>query len=485
MIKLSKLNLQQRFNVVIFSVISISAALIVLIILMVLDRYSTDYSSRLWQGHTMIFAESIKYSVIIDSQAMSKDVVSHFRSDPNIIKVAAYNNKNELFVTSNTDTIQCKTNEDFTITKVSKEYDKWCFYVPMMQDNVFVGHGELVVSTLEYRRLIKISVLIAAVTVAVFSLIIYIVIRNYSSVFLKTLSQIIVTLNSFAQGNKSQRIELVGPPDIESTGTALNRLLDQIDKNEKILEDTVLNRTKELSIALRQSQSANKYKNQIMAIVSHEMKTPLHVIMQNTELAQELIGEANKVGECTDRLNKVLKRAQELNVMISNMLLHGKLNADKHVVNKNKFNINDLVTVCIHHTDPILIRNRNELVVAGEEINICTDKEILQHIVENLMSNACKFTTDGLITIRWFLKSMSLVISIEDTGCGVPEEFHQKIFDEFWQVDMSMTRKVGGHGLGLAITMQFVNLLNGQITVKSNTDNVGSVFTVIIPVEVA
>jgi len=98
----------------------------------------------------------------------------------------------------------------------------------------------------------------------------------------------------------------------------------------------------------------------------------------------------------------------------------------------------------------------------------------------NLLSNACKFTVDGEITLDWWLDESGLTLQVADTGCGIPKEFHTKIFDSFWQVDMSMSRKYGGTGLGLTVTKQFVELLGGDISVAS-CEGKGTVFMVKTP----
>ena len=84
---------------------------------------------------------------------------------------------------------------------------------------------------------------------------------------------------------------------------------------------------------------------------------------------------------------------------------------------------------------------------------------------------------DGEITLNWWLKDSQFVLEVSDNGCGIAEQFQDKIFESFWQVDMSMGRKFGGTGLGLTVAKQFVDLLGGQILLKS-TKGKGSVFTV-------
>lgn len=129
---------------------------------------------------------------------------------------------------------------------------------------------------------------------------------------------------------------------------------------------------------------------------------------------------------------------------------------------------------------PALTGNRNRLSLAGEPRRITIDAEVLRHIVDNLLSNACKFTVDGDIQLSWRHENATTIIQVRDSGCGIPPDYHQSIFEPFWQADMSLTREHGGHGLGLSITKRFIELLGGTISVFSDP-GAGALFTVKIP----
>jgi signal transduction histidine kinase len=142
--------------------------------------------------------------------------------------------------------------------------------------------------------------------------------------------------------------------------------------------------------------------------------------------------------------------------------------------------VKPLMQVCADKVAPLQARNRNRLTLSGQDVSVVADAEVLMHIINNLLSNACKFTLEGDITLSWWLEPALLVIQVGDTGCGIPDEFRARIFDAFWQVDMSLSRKYGGYGLGLAIVRQFVQQLGGDITVETNVVK-GTLFTVKIP----
>jgi len=176
-----------------------------------------------------------------------------------------------------------------------------------------------------------------------------------------------------------------------------------------------------------------------------------------------------------------LLRANELKDNIDNILLQSRLEANKFNLSISMVAVKPLMQECAEKIKLSHNRNRNRLELAGPDISIRCDGEVLRHIVNNLLSNACKFTQEGDIQLNWRQERDDLVIQISDTGCGICDENHSRIFDAFWQEDMSLSRKFGGHGLGLAIVQQFVQRLSGTITVTSNAGT-GTTFTVRIPV---
>ena len=114
------------------------------------------------------------------------------------------------------------------------------------------------------------------------------------------------------------------------------------------------------------------------------------------------------------------------------------------------------------------------------DARLSTDAGKLRQILLNLLSNAVKFTDQGEITVRAQLKGEAAEISISDTGIGIADENLQRIFDPFWQVEQSATRRAGGTGLGLSVSRSLARLLSGDVSVESKLGT-GSTFTVILP----
>jgi signal transduction histidine kinase len=119
----------------------------------------------------------------------------------------------------------------------------------------------------------------------------------------------------------------------------------------------------------------------------------------------------------------------------------------------------------------------------NDPIELVTDPRKIRQILVNLLGNAVKFTEKGQITVSAAVEGNKLVMRVSDTGIGIPAEFHEKIFDPFWQVDHGKTRAVGGTGLGLAVTRELASIMGGIVSVESRVGE-GSTFTVSLPLNV-
>jgi signal transduction histidine kinase len=478
----NRLNLQQLFNWEIFITIFLAACLLIGLLYEIMSTYSNDYTNKHWQENANTFADSALYSVIIGSTSQSEAVVHNFAANNNVLKASIYNNQNVLLASFGSN--EACNSADTTHADLRNAFfldtqDFWCFYSPINQDN-YLGHVEIIISKAEYKTVMRHLLIWSMVVILLFSVFIFFIVRHLSRFFIASLVEIASVLKKVSQGERGNRVFLSGSAEIDNIRVALNDMLTSIEFNEQLLEKRVTDRTSALKIALDSSETANIYKAQIMSMVSHEMKSPLHAIGGYLQVLAERLPDGPDYVENLALHSKALGRTNDLNYLIDNILLHAKLEADKFDLSFASFAIEPLMNVCVDNVTPLLIRNRNRLKLMGENMLFLSDNEVLRHIINNLLSNACKFTSDGDIAVDWQLKHGSLVIEVSDTGCGIPGEFHGNIFDAWWQVDMSLGRKYGGHGLGLAITKQFIQRLGGDISVTPNLKK-GTVFTVRIP----
>ena len=230
-----------------------------------------------------------------------------------------------------------------------------------------------------------------------------------------------------------------------------------------------------------------KAKEQFLANMSHEIRTPINGIVGMANL----LGQNPSHEERETYLSAIKHSAENLTVIINDILDLAAIESGKLKFEKIAFNLNDLLPSLIS-TFTYQAREKRIAVEyqIDEKLNkiLIGDPVRLNQILINLISNAVKFTHTGSIkvicTVEREPKGVCWVrIEVIDTGVGIPDEKLNTIFESFSQADASVTRKYGGTGLGLTIVKQLVEMQKGNITVKS-TEHVGSIFTVLIPYSV-
>jgi signal transduction histidine kinase len=226
---------------------------------------------------------------------------------------------------------------------------------------------------------------------------------------------------------------------------------------------------------------ANKQKAQFMANVTHELRTPLQGVMGLSDLVAKGI-----YGAVTPRhleaMTSIKGSARRLLALIDDLLLLASDDAGKLELHLEEIDLVDALPTVLATGQWLLadrdLRLTHEL---GALPKITTDRSKLNQIVLNLLANAIKFTPDGgSIVLRARRFGDAIEIEVEDTGIGIPEEELDRIFDEFHQVDGSMSREYGGVGLGLTLVKRLLALLGGTISVTSTVGR-GSTFRVRLP----
>ncbi|SHJ44325.1 Signal transduction histidine kinase [Anaerocolumna jejuensis DSM 15929] len=215
-------------------------------------------------------------------------------------------------------------------------------------------------------------------------------------------------------------------------------------------------------------------KNDFIANVSHEIKTPLSVIqnyaaaLYETDLAEDLK---------KDYIDTIVSSGKNLTTLVTNILKLNKLENQEIVPVTEPFDLCRQLCECIILFDMELEQKNIELKVEIEDrVMIWADAGMLEIVWYNLISNAVKFTEPGgIITLTQTSEEDSVEVSLTDTGCGMAEETMKHIFDKFYQGDTSHSKE--GNGLGLALALRVIELAGGTITVKSKPGK-GTTFTV-------
>lgn len=301
----------------------------------------------------------------------------------------------------------------------------------------------------------------------------------------------------------------VSEENLQSQKEELKVTNEELEERSKALEiqrDAIKRKNKELEIARQEIENkakdialASKYKSEFLANMSHELRTPLNSIIVLSQLLSE-----NKKIHLDD---KELQFAETINSsgndlldLINDILDLSKVESGKIELNIEKLYFPDLQYYVSASFKALMEEKGLQLkfnMKNGKTEFIQTDIQRVQQIIKNLFSNAVKFTEKGSITLNVsfppknykFSKpelnnKNSIIISVSDTGIGIPKDKQDIIFEAFKQADGTTSRKYGGTGLGLSISRNFADLLGGEMKIENNADQ-GSIFSLILPLVIA
>ena len=245
-----------------------------------------------------------------------------------------------------------------------------------------------------------------------------------------------------------------------------------------ILEEEYLGR--EILQSKQEAEEALKVKSEFVANVTHELRTPVNGVLGHVKELTDIETDAAKL-----RTLKVIERCcGDMNKIINNILDFSKLEAGKFVLEPRRFHVRDMLNyVKSNHINKMTEKGLDFFMTVSPEVPefIIGDELRIAQILNNLLSNALKFTSVGKISLEVFKtaqvgKKIELFFLVIDSGIGIDEGDRDKLFQSFSQVDASISRKYGGTGLGLNICKQLVELMGGRIGVESEK-NKGSAFS--------
>ena len=272
---------------------------------------------------------------------------------------------------------------------------------------------------------------------------------------------------------------------LEWDGTKLVKvLLASMDVSQE--KKAEIESHKALKEAYRAAENASHAKTDFLSNMSHDIRTPMNAIVGLTAIAGANIENQDKVVEC---LGKITKASRHLLGLINEVLDMARIESGRMSLAEEDFSLPELVDNLLTLTKPAIDEHHHQLEVHVEHIEheaVCGDSLRIQQVFVNLMSNAIKYTPDGgSITFsikekpNGFSELGCYEFSIEDNGIGMTPEFQKIMFEPFSRADDHRTTKVQGTGLGMAITRNIVNLMNGDIQVES-APNKGTKITVTV-----
>ncbi len=256
------------------------------------------------------------------------------------------------------------------------------------------------------------------------------------------------------------------------------RLFEKTWNAQQELEKKVMERTSELTAALEEVKKINQLKTDFVSSVSHELRTPLTSIKGYAAIL--LTGKLGNIPtEVKERLDKINRHSDELVHMVNDLLDISRIESGKVTMNLTPCDLREVIKKVDDLLSGQLKEREIDLIVNidADASSVLIDRAQIEHVFINLIGNAMKFTpAGGKISILTHKEATMIRVDISDTGCGIPEDAQEAIFEEFFRVDNSINQKVKGTGLGLALVKRIIKAHQGKIWVKSIVGS-GSTFS--------
>ncbi|TAJ15108.1 PAS domain-containing sensor histidine kinase [Marinilabiliaceae bacterium JC017] len=264
----------------------------------------------------------------------------------------------------------------------------------------------------------------------------------------------------------------------------------QIDHFIISLHDITTQRNYELQLikARKEAEKSIKLKNSFLTSITHELRTPLNAIIGFSRIIDQ---QQSKDNDTNHYIQHIESSGLQLLSLIDNLLYFSKLENNEFHITPHLININEFfrsLAPTIHRDQKKFHKENLEIIgewdIALNLKTIFTDPDILRKIFINLLDNALKFTREGFV--KYGCRPYGIqkfMFFVEDTGIGIPKNYQEVIFEKFRQMDQSITRKYAGSGLGLTVTKKMVEILGGDIWVKSE-DGKGASFYFTLPTKI-
>jgi signal transduction histidine kinase len=221
-------------------------------------------------------------------------------------------------------------------------------------------------------------------------------------------------------------------------------------------------------------------KDDLIALVSHELRTPLTSIVGYLELVQE--DEAELKEEHRSHLEVVQRNAHRLLGLVSDLLFAAQVQAGRVTLERDLVSVRELLDEAVAAALPTAANRQIDVTVSADDVvHVIGDKQRLAQVIDNLLSNALKFTPpNGSVAVSMVAREATVLIEVADTGLGISPADQNKLFTRFFRTEAAMRKAIKGTGLGLSIVKAIVEGHGGEITVES-AEGKGATFRIVLP----
>ncbi len=297
------------------------------------------------------------------------------------------------------------------------------------------------------------------------------------------LQKMVLTVPLEIRGEAIGQLSIAGEEKVSPEAVSLAKAI----ATQASIHLETLRLNEELQIRAAELQELDRLKSGFLANMSHELRTPLNSIIGFADvMLMELDGPLTT--HMNNDLKLIQKNGQHLLHLINDVLDMAKIESGRMNLNPEKFRLHDVLDEVNSITSTLASERNTSLFIeedSDQEVEIYADNTRLRQVMINLVNNAIKFTEKGKIAICATKQdSATVLITVKDTGIGIPPEKLEDVFQEFTQVDTSTTRKVGGTGLGLPISRRLITMHGGRLWAESTgVAGEGTTFFVELPIE--
>jgi signal transduction histidine kinase len=292
------------------------------------------------------------------------------------------------------------------------------------------------------------------------------------------LARMTVAAEAMARGDYSHRVSESGEREVARLGASFNRMAKEVEAANKKLLDAAGAAEKAQAVA----EDANAAKANFLAAMSHELRTPLNAIAGYTQLLEMGIRGPLTPEQQTD-LNRIKKSQEYLLGLIEQVLVFTQLEAHTVAIHLENVHLDEVLRDAENMVRPQIAAKGIEYDYRTADPNLVVhaDREKTQQIVLNLITNGAKYTNPGgRVTVSSSSNNGTALVSVSDTGPGIPDKMLSHIFEPFVQLDRRLNQPREGVGLGLTISRDLARALGGDLVVDSKM-GVGSTFTLVLP----